>query len=88
MALFVVLTDVTDKLNDEHRAEIRKEILRCCTRHHVPKIIEQVSEIPKTKNGKIVELAVREILHNRKVKNENSLLNPLALAEFAKFRVK
>ena len=86
VALFVVLTDPSAKLTDADRAVIKKEVLRCCTRHHVPKVIEQVSEIPRTKNGKIVELAVRDVLHGREVKNLNSLQNPEALSQFSAFR--
>ena len=42
----------------------------------------QVSDIPRTKSGKIVELAVREVVHGRPVKNKEALANPEALAEF------
>jgi acetoacetyl-CoA synthetase len=45
----------------------------------VPAKILQVSEIPRTKSGKIVELAVREVVHDRPVKNVHSLANPEAL---------
>jgi acetoacetyl-CoA synthetase len=45
----------------------------------VPAKIIQVAEIPRTKSGKIVELAVREVVHNRTVKNIHSLANPQAL---------
>ena len=46
---------------------------------HVPAKIIQVAEIPRTKSGKIVELAVRDVVHNREVKNIHSLANPEAL---------
>ena len=45
----------------------------------LPSKIVQVDEIPRTKSGKIVELAVREVVHNRAVKNIHSLANPEAL---------
>jgi acetoacetyl-CoA synthetase len=41
-----------------------------------------VSDIPRTKSGKIVELAVREVVHGRAVKNLDALANPEALAQF------
>jgi len=41
-----------------------------------------VTDIPRTKSGKIVELAVREVVHNRPVKNKEALANPEALAQF------
>ncbi|KAF4732922.1 hypothetical protein FOZ63_031643, partial [Perkinsus olseni] len=86
IALFVVLhAGVT--LDNDLRAKIRREIQANCTRHHVPGIIEQVSDIPRTKNGKIVELAVREVLHRRKVKNVSALANPEVLREFEKFAI-
>ena len=42
----------------------------------------QVSDIPRTKSGKITELAVREIIHGRPVKNQDALANPEALLQF------
>ena len=49
---------------------------------HVPAKIVQVSDIPRTKSGKIVELAVREVVHGRPVKNLEALANPEALEHF------
>jgi acetoacetyl-CoA synthetase len=45
----------------------------------VPAKIVQVTDIPRTKSGKIVELAVREVVHGRPVKNQEALANPEAL---------
>jgi acetoacetyl-CoA synthetase len=45
----------------------------------VPAKIVQIADIPRTKNGKIVELAVRNIVHGRPVKNREALANPQAL---------
>ena len=45
----------------------------------MPAKVIQVAEIPRTKSGKIVELAVREVVHNREVKNTQALANPQAL---------
>ncbi|MCP3672067.1 MAG: acetoacetate--CoA ligase, partial [Gammaproteobacteria bacterium] len=58
---------------------IRRTVREKCTPRHVPAKIIQVSEIPRTKSGKIVELAVREAVHGRAVKNIHSLANPEAL---------
>ena len=53
---------------------------------HVPAVIVAVADIPRTKSGKIVELAVRNVVHNRPVKNVEALANPEAL-EFFRGRV-
>ncbi len=50
-----------------------------CTPRHVPAKVLQVADIPRTKNNKIVELAVREVIHGRPVKNREALANPEAL---------
>ncbi|HEY5777032.1 MAG TPA: hypothetical protein VIS57_13145, partial [Xanthomonadales bacterium] len=52
------------------------------TPRHVPARIVQVSDIPRTVSGKIVELAVRNIVHNQPVKNTDALANPEALELF------
>ncbi|HZO01707.1 MAG TPA: hypothetical protein VFB93_10940, partial [Burkholderiales bacterium] len=52
------------------------------TPRHVPAKILQVADIPRTKSGKIVELAVREVVHGRPVKNLEALANPEALEHF------
>ncbi len=48
----------------------------------MPAKIVQVADIPRTKSGKIVELAVRNVVHGRPVKNVEALANPEALGEF------
>ena len=48
----------------------------------MPARVIQVAEIPRTKSGKIVELAVREVVHDRPVKNLGSLANPEALEHY------
>jgi acetoacetyl-CoA synthetase len=78
VVLFVILQPGID-LDDELAARIRKTVREKCTPRHVPAKIVQVAEIPRTKSGKIVELAVREVVHNRAVKNLHSLANPEAL---------
>jgi acetoacetyl-CoA synthetase len=78
VVLFVVLRDGV-QLDQDLADRIRQTIRDKCTPRHVPAKIVQVSEIPRTKSGKIVELAVREIVHDRPVKNIHSLANPEAL---------
>ena len=76
--LFVVLQPGLD-LDDELQDRIRRTVREKCTPRHVPAKVIQISEIPRTKSGKIVELAVREVVHDRPVKNLHSLANPEAL---------
>jgi acetoacetyl-CoA synthetase len=52
------------------------------TPRHVPAVVAQVTDIPRTKSGKIVELAVRNVVHGQPVKNLEALANPEALAQF------
>ena len=60
--------------------KIKKQIRANTTPRHVPAKIVQVADIPRTKSGKIVELAVRDVVHGRPVKNKEALANPEALA--------
>ena len=85
IVLFVVLRDGLD-LNEDLEAAIRKQIRDSTTPRHVPARIVQVPDIPRTKSNKIVELAVREVVHGRPVKNKDALMNPEALDHFANRR--
>jgi len=67
-------------LEDAVVAKIKKQIRDNATPRHVPTKIVQVADIPRTKSGKIVELAVRDVVHGRPVKNIEALANPEALA--------
>jgi acetoacetyl-CoA synthetase len=78
VVLFVTLRDGL-ALDDELRDRIRGQIRGNCTPRHVPARIVQVSDIPRTKSGKITELAVRDIVHGREVRNQEALANPEAL---------
>ncbi len=69
-------------LDDALRERIRGQIRANTTPRHVPAKILQVPEIPRTISGKVVELAVRETIHGRPVKNTDALANPAALAHF------
>lgn len=81
VVLFVVLKEA-ESLSPELVKRIRHIIREKCTPRHVPAKVIQVAEIPRTKSGKIVELAVREVVHNRPVKNIHALANPDALELF------
>lgn len=79
--LFVVLKENVP-LTPELKANIKNEIREHCSPRHVPAKIIAVKDIPRTLSGKIVELAVRETIHNRPVKNLSSIANPESLAYF------
>ena len=81
----VVLFDVLKndlQLNGELKEHITATIRSNTTARHVPAKIIQVQDIPRTISGKIVEMAVREVIHNREVKNVDALANPQALEYF------
>lgn len=80
--LFVKLKDGA-ALTPELLQRIRTQILSHTTAHHVPAKILQVSDIPRTRNGKITELAVRDAVEGREIKNIGALQNPEILREFA-----
>ncbi|HEX3123202.1 MAG TPA: acetoacetate--CoA ligase, partial [Rhodanobacteraceae bacterium] len=69
-------------LDDALRARICKQIRDNTTPRHVPAKVLQVADIPRTISGKITELAVRETIHGRPVKNTDALANPQALELF------
>ncbi len=81
IVLFVRLRD-GEVLTDALIKKIKKHIRLNTTPHHVPAKILQVADIPRTRNGKIVELAVRNIIHGEAVKNREALANPEALTLF------
>jgi acetoacetyl-CoA synthetase len=78
VVLFVMLRDGVT-LDDALRKKIRDHIRANATPRHVPARIVQVADIPRTKSNKITELAVRDIVHGREVKNKEALANPEAL---------
>jgi len=81
IVLFVVLRDGL-LLPDELQVSICKTVRENCSPRHVPAKIIQVDQIPRTKSGKIVELAVRDVVHGVAVKNIGALANPEALENF------
>jgi acetoacetyl-CoA synthetase len=70
------------QLDDALREAIRRKIRTGASPRHVPAKIVQVADIPRTKSGKITELAVRDVVHGRPVKNTEALANPEALVLF------
>ena len=79
--LFVILTpdkDLDENLKNKIKFEIRKNV----SPRHVPSKIISVHDIPKTKNGKTVELAVKNTIEGQPIKNKEALLNPQSLDEF------
>ena len=81
VVLFVVLRPGT-VLDDDLRARIRDVIRRNTTVRHVPAKIIAVPELPRTRSGKLVEIAVRSVVHGEPVRNTEALANPAALAHF------
>ena len=78
VVLFVRLADGV-VLDEALEKAIRAKIRAGATPRHVPAKIVSVQDIPRTKSGKITELAVRDIVHGRAVKNREALANPEAL---------
>jgi len=81
VVLFVKLQEGLT-LTDEIANRIKKRIRDNTTPRHVPDKVLQVTDIPRTKSGKIVELAVRDVVHGRQPKNLEALANPEALEYF------
>ena len=79
--LFVKLRD-GNNLNETLSKQIKSKIRSNLTPRHVPEKILVVSDIPRTKSGKITELAVRDVIHGRTVRNTEALANPRALDNF------
>ena len=81
VVLFVKLREGLS-LDEPMIARIKDQIRRNTTPRHVPAKILQVADIPRTRSGKLVELAVRDVIHRRAVRNLDALDNPLALEYF------
>jgi acetoacetyl-CoA synthetase len=79
--LFVRLAD-GHALDEELETAIRARIRTEATPRHVPAVIAQVTDIPRTRSGKISEIAVRDAIHGRPVTNTDALANPAALDLF------
>ena len=79
--LFVVLREELT-LDSSLRAEIKDRIRENASPRHVPALVLQVDDVPRTMSGKIAELAVRDIIHGREPSNAAVLANPEALDQF------
>jgi acetoacetyl-CoA synthetase len=82
VALFVQLRPGL-QLDDELAARIRQRIRTHLTPRHVPSVLIQAPDLPRTRSGKLSELAVRDVVHGRPVANTTALANPECLAFFA-----
>ncbi|UDY37785.1 acetoacetate--CoA ligase [Dermatobacter hominis] len=82
IVLLVRLSAGTD-LTDELQAEIRSQVRRGCTPRHVPAVIVQVEDLPRTRSGKLAELAVADTVNGRPVRNTTALANPEVLGDIA-----
>ncbi len=78
--LFVQLAD-SDKLNDDMVAKIKAQLKSACSPRHVPSEVFAISDIPKTRSGKLVELAVKQIINGREVDNIGAIANAKVLDE-------
>ena len=83
--LFVVLNNGVT-LNDELIKKIKQQIRINASPRHVPNKIFKVNDIPRTKNGKIVELAVKNIIEGNTIKNKEALANPEVLEEYTQIK--
>jgi len=81
VVLFVRLAEGR-ALDEDLMTRIKRQIRNGASPRHVPAKIVAVADIPRTKSGKIVELAVRDVVHGREVKNKEALANPEALDLF------
>ncbi len=84
IVLFVQLSPST-VLDDNLQRVIKQRLKTHCSPRHVPSEIYAISEIPKTKSGKLVELAVKQVLHGQEIKNKGAIANPHVLDEVAQF---
>ena len=84
--LFVVLRGNIN-LDSMLKDKIKKQLRDKASPRHVPSFIIQAPDIPKTKSGKIVELAVRDLIHGKKIKNHEALANPECLEFYINLRI-
>ncbi len=83
--LFVIINKGYN-LNNDLIFKIKKQIRTNASPRHVPAKIIRVSDIPRTKNGKIVELAVKNVIEGNKIKNKEALANPEVLKEYVNIK--
>ena len=81
IVLFIT-TKNNEELDDEKIKTIKSKIRKNCSPKHVPSVVIKVPEIPRTKSGKIVELAVRKVIHGEAINNKEAIANPESLKFF------
>ena len=81
VVLFVRLSEKSN-LTEELMGQIKTKIRTGASPRHVPAKIISVKDIPRTKSGKIAELAVRDLIHNKPINNITALANPECLEEY------
>jgi acetoacetyl-CoA synthetase len=81
IVLFIVLNP-NYELNEELLAKLKRQIRKNASPRHVPDKVVVVNDIPRTKNGKIVELAVKNIIEGNEIKNIEALANPEVLNQY------
>jgi acetoacetyl-CoA synthetase len=84
--ILFVTTKNNQKLDDKKIKSIKSRIRKNCSPKHVPAIIIRVPEIPRTKSGKIVELAVKKVIHGEELNNKEAIANPDSLEYFKDLR--
>ena len=77
-----ITTKNNEELDDEKIKFIKSKIRKNCSPKHVPTIIIKAPEIPRTKNGKIVELAVKKVINGETINNKEAIANPESLRFF------
>ena len=85
IVLFIIMNK-NYSINDSLLQKIKQQIRRNVSPRHVPSKIIVVKNIPKTKSGKIVELAVKSTIEGNKIKNSEALVNPEVLEEYKNLR--
>lgn len=85
VVLFVQLTP-EHTLDTELKDQIKQTLKAQCSPRHVPSEIYTLTEMPKTKSGKLVELAVKQVLHGLEVKNKGAIANPWVLDEVSQYQ--
>ena len=83
--LFVIL-DSKSELTEDLLKRMKLQIKKNASPRHVPHKIIQVNDIPRTKSGKIVELAVKNIIEGNKIQNKEALANPLSLKQYSNIK--
>jgi acetoacetyl-CoA synthetase len=83
--LFVIL-DSKSELTEDLLKRMKLMIRKNASPRHVPHKIIQVQDIPRTKSGKIVELAVKNTIEGNKIKNKEALANPLSLKQYSNIK--